>query len=133
MNYPTKMFWFIMQFSGTDIIPDRQKCLNILQSENVLYHLTYFTWSLKTSLCFAAVLFKDGHSVEFEEIDDWNIVEIWVNGECVFKCDIRELDYGRVVKHTSLCMEHSDFKSANITSVNIMQLHIPACTRFCRK
>lgn len=44
---------------------------------------------------FAAVLFKDGHTVEFEEIDDWNVAEIWVNGQCVFKCDIRELDYGR--------------------------------------
>lgn len=29
---------------------------------------------------FVVVLFKDGYFVEFEEIDDWNVVEIWVNG-----------------------------------------------------
>lgn len=34
--------------------------------------------------------------MEFEEIEDWNMVEIWVNGQCVFKCDIRDLDYGRI-------------------------------------
>ncbi|XP_061191211.1 UPF0728 protein-like isoform X2 [Saccostrea cucullata] len=49
------------------------------------------------------VLFKDGHSVEFEEIEDWNMVEIWVNGECVFKCDIRELDYGGDGELDPLC------------------------------
>ena len=30
-----------------------------------------------------------------EPIQDWNSIEISVNGETVFTCDIRDLDYGR--------------------------------------
>ena len=42
----------------------------------------------------AAVLLKDGHTVEYEEMEDWNKVELWVNEQRVFECDIRKLDYG---------------------------------------
>ncbi|KAK3090331.1 hypothetical protein FSP39_010989 [Pinctada imbricata] len=41
------------------------------------------------------VLLKNGHTVEFEEMDDWNKVELWVNNEKIFDCDIRNLDYGK--------------------------------------
>ena len=44
---------------------------------------------------FTAVLEKDGHSVNYQQISDWNTVEIYVNGEQVFKCDIQDLDYSK--------------------------------------
>lgn len=40
------------------------------------------------------MLYSDGHTVEFVEIDDWNQIKLEVNGETVYKCDIRDLDYG---------------------------------------
>jgi len=46
---------------------------------------------------FSAVLTKDGHTVEFQKTDDRNAVELMVNGELVFKCDITELDYGTML------------------------------------
>jgi len=41
------------------------------------------------------VLAIDGHEVILEEIDDWNVVQLMVNGEIVFACDIRQLDFGK--------------------------------------
>ena len=41
------------------------------------------------------ILSKDGHELHLEEIDDWNVVQLRVNGEIVFKCDIRQLDFGK--------------------------------------
>jgi hypothetical protein len=38
------------------------------------------------------MLHKEGHTVELEEIDDWNNVELWVNGEKIFECKIQELE-----------------------------------------
>jgi len=40
------------------------------------------------------VLKKGGYAVSLDRFSDWNIVELWVRGERVFKCDIRELDFG---------------------------------------
>ncbi|CAH1794601.1 unnamed protein product, partial [Owenia fusiformis] len=40
------------------------------------------------------VLQLHGHTVELKEINDWNVIELWVNGELIFTCDIRELEYG---------------------------------------
>ncbi|ESP03788.1 hypothetical protein LOTGIDRAFT_156350 [Lottia gigantea] len=40
------------------------------------------------------VMEKDGHTVELVQMSDRNRVEIWVNGELIFDCDIRDLDYG---------------------------------------
>ena len=42
----------------------------------------------------SAVLQRDGHTTELQCIDDRNEVEVWVNGELVFRCDITELEYG---------------------------------------
>lgn len=41
-----------------------------------------------------AVLHADGHSTVLEESRDWNEVQLIVNGELVFQCDINELDFG---------------------------------------
>ncbi|EPY78172.1 hypothetical protein CB1_001113017 [Camelus ferus] len=40
-----------------------------------------------------AVLAKDGHSVILEKIEDWNVVELMVNGEVVFHCNIKDLEF----------------------------------------
>ncbi|ELV11881.1 hypothetical protein TREES_T100017381 [Tupaia chinensis] len=41
-----------------------------------------------------AVLVKDGHQVILEKIEDWNVVELAVNGEAVFHCNIKDLEFG---------------------------------------
>ena len=50
------------------------------------------------NIILADVLHQDGNQVELVEIEDRNVVEIWVYGEIVFKCDIRELDFGKTEK-----------------------------------
>ncbi|KAJ6661631.1 hypothetical protein lerEdw1_013870 [Lerista edwardsae] len=40
-----------------------------------------------------AVLKADGHEVILEEIPDWNDVQLIVNGEMVFQCNINDLDF----------------------------------------
>ncbi|XP_072050464.1 UPF0728 protein-like [Amphiura filiformis] len=50
-----------------------------------------------------ALLSEDGHKVELQKIDDWNVVELIVNGELVYKCDINELDYGSDGKLDNHC------------------------------
>lgn len=42
-----------------------------------------------------AVLKADGHEVILEEIPDWNDVQLIVNGEMVFQCNINDLDFGK--------------------------------------
>nr|XP_004658101.1 UPF0728 protein C10orf53 homolog [Jaculus jaculus] len=52
-----------------------------------------------------AVLTKDGHHIILEKIDDWNVVELVVNEEKVFQCDIQELEFGGDGKLDPLCEE----------------------------
>ncbi|XP_064649617.1 UPF0728 protein-like [Lineus longissimus] len=49
------------------------------------------------------VLKADGHNPELVKMNDWNVVELWVNGERIFSCDIRELDYGGDGKLDDIC------------------------------
>ena len=53
------------------------------------YHSNFFLRTL------SGVLKNDGHTVELQRIPYWNFVELRVNGEKVFSCDIRDLDYGK--------------------------------------
>jgi hypothetical protein len=46
-------------------------------------------------LHFLAVLAKDGHKVILEEIEYWNVVELLVNEEIVFQCNIKDLEFGK--------------------------------------
>jgi hypothetical protein len=46
---------------------------------------------------FTAILTKDGHTVVLVKIQDRNSVEITVNGENIFQCDINDLDYGKQI------------------------------------
>ncbi|XP_014771662.1 UPF0728 protein [Octopus bimaculoides] len=54
------------------------------------------------------VLRKSGHTVELREILDWNAVQVWVNGELVFKCNIQDLDFGGDGWLDPLCSEAED-------------------------
>nr|XP_033797052.1 UPF0728 protein C10orf53 homolog [Geotrypetes seraphini] len=51
------------------------------------------------------VLMADGHDIILEEIPDWNIVELIVNGENVFHCNIKDLDFGGDGLLDPLCEE----------------------------
>ncbi|KAL8624234.1 hypothetical protein ACOMHN_027540 [Nucella lapillus] len=51
------------------------------------------------------ILQSDGHQTELVCIMDWNVVEVWVNGEMIFKCDIRELEYGGDGQLDRLCSD----------------------------
>ncbi|XP_044518635.1 UPF0728 protein C10orf53 homolog [Gracilinanus agilis] len=51
------------------------------------------------------VLRKDGHEIILQETEDWNCVELVVNGETVFQCKIDELDFGGDGKLDPLCEE----------------------------
>uniref|UniRef100_A0A5F9C6Q5 Uncharacterized protein n=1 Tax=Oryctolagus cuniculus TaxID=9986 RepID=A0A5F9C6Q5_RABIT len=53
----------------------------------------------------AAVLKKDGHEVVLEKIEDWDVVELVVNGEVVFHCNIKDLEFGGDGKLDPLCEE----------------------------
>ncbi|CAD5125625.1 DgyrCDS13827 [Dimorphilus gyrociliatus] len=50
-----------------------------------------------------SVLEKYNHTVEKRQIPDWNVVEVWVNGEKIYSCDIRDLDYGGDGELDELC------------------------------
>ncbi|KAG3264967.1 UPF0728 protein C10orf53 homolog isoform X2 [Marmota marmota marmota] len=52
-----------------------------------------------------AVLTKDGHDVFLEKIEDWNVVELMVNEEIVFHCNIKDLEFGGDGKLDPLCEE----------------------------
>lgn len=54
---------------------------------------------------FAAVLKKDGHEVALEKIEDWDVVELLVNGDVVFHCNIKDLEFGGDGKLDPLCEE----------------------------
>ncbi|XP_038600255.1 UPF0728 protein C10orf53 homolog [Tachyglossus aculeatus] len=52
-----------------------------------------------------ATLSRDGHSLVLEKIPDWNTVELIVNGETIFQCNINDLDFGGDGKLDPLCEE----------------------------
>lgn len=47
-------------------------------------------------LSLAAVLAADGHLVTLEKMEDWNVVELKVNEEVVFHCNIKDLEFGNL-------------------------------------
>ncbi|XP_006757196.1 PREDICTED: UPF0728 protein C10orf53 homolog [Myotis davidii] len=52
-----------------------------------------------------AVLAADGHLVTLEKMEDWNVVELKVNEEVVFHCNIKDLEFGGDGKLDPLCQE----------------------------
>ncbi|KAG2462831.1 CJ053 protein, partial [Polypterus senegalus] len=43
-----------------------------------------------------AMLTADGHHCVLEKLQEWNKVELIVNGEIVFQCNITHLDFGKI-------------------------------------
>uniref|UniRef100_A0A8C3XXR5 Uncharacterized protein n=1 Tax=Catharus ustulatus TaxID=91951 RepID=A0A8C3XXR5_CATUS len=57
-------------------------------------------------LCpFPAGLEVDGHHLILEVVTDWNAVDLVVNREIVFHCNIHDLDFGSDGKLDPLCEE----------------------------
>ncbi|MBN3302780.1 UPF0728 protein C10orf53 homolog [Amia ocellicauda] len=52
-----------------------------------------------------AALAEDGHQCVLQRIPDWNTVELIVNGELVFHCNIKDLDFGGDGKLDPLCQD----------------------------
>ncbi|KAL6487150.1 hypothetical protein MHYP_G00037760 [Metynnis hypsauchen] len=52
-----------------------------------------------------AVLKDCGHSYVLEKIPDWNQMELVVNGECVYKCNITDLEFGGDGRLDPLCKQ----------------------------
>ncbi|KAK6487536.1 UPF0728 protein C10orf53-like protein, partial [Huso huso] len=50
-------------------------------------------------------LIEDGHRFVLEKIPEWNTVELVVNGEKIFHCNIKDLDFGGDGKLDPLCQE----------------------------
>ncbi|CAI5774425.1 UPF0728 protein C10orf53 homolog [Podarcis muralis] len=69
------------------------------RSCSVVEHRTFRLQGLQ------AVLKADGHQVILEEIPDWNEVQLIVNGETVFQCNINDLDFGGDGLLDPLCQE----------------------------
>uniref|UniRef100_A0A4W5RDH9 Chromosome 10 open reading frame 53 n=1 Tax=Hucho hucho TaxID=62062 RepID=A0A4W5RDH9_9TELE len=42
-----------------------------------------------------AALKENGHQSVLEKMSDWNKVELVVNGECVYTCNIKQLEFGK--------------------------------------
>ncbi|KAM7408669.1 hypothetical protein PAMA_002408 [Pampus argenteus] len=53
----------------------------------------------------AAALRARGHRCVLEETREWRIVELVVNGEIVFTCNIRQLEFGGDGKLDPVCKE----------------------------
>ena len=73
-------------YAGTSVTP----CIP------VYLEIQYFYLIIPCFLKIPTILSRAGHIVELRPFKDWNVVEIWVNGEKIFNCDIRNLDYGKI-------------------------------------
>eukprot|EP00795_Rhopilema_esculentum_P008639 gene8638-14654_t len=51
------------------------------------------------------ILKEDGHSVSVLNSEEWNVVELIVHEEVVFRCQIQELDFGGDGKLDPLCLQ----------------------------
>ncbi|XP_045927186.1 UPF0728 protein C10orf53 homolog isoform X1 [Micropterus dolomieu] len=52
-----------------------------------------------------AALRAQGHQSVLEETSDWNMVELAVNGEIVFSCNIKQLQFGGDGELDPVCKE----------------------------
>ncbi len=64
--------------------------------QNLTDKVTFLLKCVHSTNLFSAVLKQDGHTVELVKINDRNAVELYVNGELIFSCDINDLDYGEL-------------------------------------
>uniref|UniRef100_UPI0037E91EC5 UPF0728 protein C10orf53 homolog n=1 Tax=Semicossyphus pulcher TaxID=241346 RepID=UPI0037E91EC5 len=69
------------------------------ESNGVVEHRTFRLQGLQ------AALRARGHQCVLEETHDWNMVELVVNGDVVFSCDIKQLEFGGDGKLDPVCTE----------------------------
>ncbi|XP_072534178.1 UPF0728 protein C10orf53 homolog [Salminus brasiliensis] len=55
-----------------------------------------------------AVLKGCGHSCVLEKTPEWNQVELVVNGECVYECSLRDLEFGGDGQLDPICQEATE-------------------------
>nr|XP_004049447.2 UPF0728 protein C10orf53 homolog isoform X1 [Gorilla gorilla gorilla] len=65
-----------------------------------------------------AVLAIDGHEVILEKIEDWNVVELVVNEEVIFHCNIKDLEFGKLTPS-------SDKRTTSSSRLTFHQLSSP--------
>jgi len=76
------------------------------QANGVVTHRTYRLEGLQE------LLTRNGHLImELVPVEDWNRLWLKVNGEIVFRCDIRDLDFGGDGLLDPLC--HKALKAVN--------------------
>ncbi|XP_065153602.1 UPF0728 protein C10orf53 homolog [Paramisgurnus dabryanus] len=55
-----------------------------------------------------AALKADGHQCVLEQTDVWNTVMLIVNGECVYVCNITDLEFGGDGRLDPMCQQATD-------------------------
>nr|XP_020458732.1 UPF0728 protein C10orf53 homolog [Monopterus albus] len=74
-------------------------CYGPYESNGVVQHRTFRLQGLR------AALRARGYQVILEEIREWNMVELVVNGQLVFRCHIKQLEFGGDGKLDPVCKE----------------------------
>ncbi|XP_042357552.1 UPF0728 protein C10orf53 homolog [Plectropomus leopardus] len=74
-------------------------CYGPYESNGVVEHRTFRLQGLQ------AALRARGHQCVLEETREWNMVELVVNGEVVFNCHIKQLEFGGDGKLDPVCKE----------------------------
>ncbi|TKS85671.1 UPF0728 protein C10orf53 -like protein [Collichthys lucidus] len=69
------------------------------ESNGVVGHRSFRLQGLQSALR------ARGHRCVMEETREWNMVELVVNGEVVFSCDIKQLQFGGDGKLDPVCSE----------------------------
>ncbi len=79
----------LLRYCGFDLLLG-----TIFSSSSLKYLLLHIsvTW---LSFLLTGVLEAAGHKVTLKESKDRNILEIFVNGQMVFRCDQQNLDFGK--------------------------------------
>ncbi|CAJ1067376.1 UPF0728 protein C10orf53 homolog [Xyrichtys novacula] len=77
-------------------------CYGPYESSGVVKHRTFRLQGLQ------AALRARGHQCLLEETHEWNMVELVVHGDVVFRVDIKQLEFGGDGKLDPVCSEAVD-------------------------
>ncbi|KAK2824334.1 hypothetical protein Q5P01_021509 [Channa striata] len=69
------------------------------ESNGLVQHRTFRLQGLQAALA------ARGHQCVLEESREWNVVELVVNGELVFRCRAKQLEFGGDGKLDPVCKE----------------------------
>ncbi|XP_028460177.1 UPF0728 protein C10orf53 homolog [Perca flavescens] len=77
-------------------------CNGPYESSGVVEHRNFRLQGLQ------AALTARGHQCVLEDTPEWNMVELVVNGEVVFRCNIKQLEFGGDGQLDPVCKEAVD-------------------------